>query len=156
KWNFKHDIVENSTEKTADLARLRTLLQIRPLGREFPENFAPGVKQQSMLNGCEKLTQAGKPACVGIFADLLPGMPGDELLVVWSNSGRSSIDVQVWTQDDADTWVRYRQPVVLGDRNLYELKPDVIDDLLNGDFTIQPANFNTLKVSDVELLMLPD
>jgi len=156
KWNFKHDIVENSTEKTADLARLRGLFQIRPLGKDLPENFAPGVKLQSMLNGCETLTPAGKPACVGVFTDLLPARPGDELLVVWSNSGRQSIDVQVWTQDDADTWVRYRQPVALGDGNIYGLKPDVIDDLLNGDFTIQPANLNTLKVSDVELLLVPD
>ena len=156
KWNFKRETDANSTVKTANLARLQTLLQIRPLGRDFPENFAPGVNLQSMLNGCEQLTPAGKPACVGVFADLLPATPGDELMVVWARRGGTHIGAHVWMPDDADTRVWYRQLTVLGAGFLSDLKPEVIDDLLNGDFTIQPANLNTLKVSDVELLVRPD
>ena len=156
KWSFQSDNDADSAVKTADLARLQTLLQIRPLGKDLPENFDPGSNVKSILNGCEQQTPAGKPACVGVFADLLPATPGDELMVVWAWSGGTRIGAHVWTQDDADTWVWHGHAEVLGARYRSALKPDVIDDLVNGDFTIQPANLNTLKVSDAELLVLPD
>ncbi|MBV1867392.1 MAG: DUF4153 domain-containing protein [Marinosulfonomonas sp.] len=154
-WNFKNDPGNQSTREQQDIAALKETLPIRPDGHSLPDGVDVSDKAASILQGCKQQTPAGNPACIGLFADFLPKTEGQEIFVVWARRDGKYVEGIIWVQDADGEWSNVGGPEIVGSGYFGRHESDIIDDLLTGNFTTQPAPFNTLKFSDVEIFVRP-
>ncbi len=136
----------------------RQILQVMPVR---PENEIdvldvleqlPGFELDRIMQGCRMKTRKGNPGCVLMHADLLPRLPGDEV-VLWAR-GRPFYE-RVFVP--ADGLYRPAGKRLLSGPDLldFQQQSDYIDAAISGQIGIEPVQLNGLRVKERFLIITP-
>lgn len=137
-----------------------TALVLRPEGRMLPDWLVTALRSgdiESWQDACDRHDARGRPGCVLVLGDFLPGRPGDEALLVLRGP-QNRIVQQAFVAGGG-----------LPGRNYYALSlgaPPAGTDaaahadalfsaLLDGRFEIAPAGINALRLGSDEIVILP-
>ncbi|MEL6644240.1 MAG: DUF4153 domain-containing protein [Pseudomonadota bacterium] len=144
-----------SEDRQTLVASVLAAMPVRPEGRALtPEalaEIAPGTLQD-WRDGCDRRTPGGAAGCLALLADLLPGRAGLETLVFVMRSD-SFVQVSAFGADGVP--VGRFGPTWLSGAGQMPTAPAIIDDLLQGAFTVAPTRLNALRINDAELIILP-
>lgn len=127
------------------LERVRVVPQGRAV--EGALEGATPVQLGEWLRGCGMTTPGGNVGCVVLFADFLPGVEGEEAVILWQ-TGPESVQVAPLS-GDVPLSLRY-----LRGRGA-DLTPRAIDSVLEGGAEVAPVEMRSLRLGDTELFLLP-
>ncbi|MCG6904906.1 MAG: DUF4153 domain-containing protein [Rhodobacter sp.] len=141
----------------ADAARaiLADKLVLRPEGAVLPaDTFLNSAAQQleRYAKGCTLTTPAGNPGCVLVLADLVPGRPGPEPLLVFLTSQTNASLEAVRTRPEP---AGNAPPIYLRGSKYGSIGPQTIDALIAGDFRLAPAGIMSLNVGEAQIILKP-
>jgi hypothetical protein len=130
-------------------AELRAVMPVRPpeAEAEFDRYVLPWYAGSvgTFLDGCRDLTQSGRPGCVLVVADLIPGNPGNEAILFYKSFGllRGEVIVPQPVFRRADAAELFAMP-----------PPDfaetdlLIEQLQDGHFSTGPARINAITIGE--------
>ncbi|HCA15633.1 MAG TPA: hypothetical protein DEO64_00605 [Alcaligenes faecalis] len=110
-----------------------------PLLKPFIEQY-PGWDIAYLARSCLSKTPAGHPDCLLVFADLLPSVPGDEAIILASDTMVNGV---TFAMAEDGNWKR---ATAFNPGLIEEKMATVIDGIHAHGAVIQPAPFNVLKL----------
>ncbi len=140
-------------------AEVRDRLAMHPAGATLPEGLLDGMPVDELRRwreACDRRTPAGNPGCVAVLADLLPAEAGDEVLLFTLVTD----EYVNWTAlvparaGGAAASPPLVPPQVSGDYAVLG-RPEMLDRLLAGDFTVAPLALNGLTLGGTMLFLQP-
>ncbi|WP_172293453.1 DUF4153 domain-containing protein [Pseudoruegeria sp. HB172150] len=139
------------TGPTQDSLREEILVTapVVPEGGRLPDGLldrAAPYDLQQWAEACREKTPAGNPACLFLAADLDLESPGDETLLVWKNGPY----VYVTALKDGT-----RQSPAFLRGGAVSLQPQVIDDILAGNYSVGVPSVRSLDLGKVEIFIIP-
>lgn len=150
--------MENDSTSDQDLteAQARAILAEKmpsmPADHALLAGFAeayPGWDIEYIARACRLKTPAGYPGCLVAFADLYPGLPGDEA-VVFAMDGIH--EVSTYARDAAGDWSRIESISWALESGQVGL---AIDEMRSKGLRIEPAPFNVLGIGKGYIGVLP-
>ncbi len=110
-----------------------------PLLKPFIESY-PGWDIAYLARACLSKTPAGHPDCLLVFADLLPSVPGDEVIILASDTMVNGV---TFAMAEDGSWTR---ATAFNPGLIEEKMATVIDGIHAHGAVIEPAPFNVLKL----------
>ncbi len=143
------------SDRIAQIERLRAALRVHPAGSAIPEDLfdrsAP-LQLQQWNDACARSTGEGWSGCHVLLADLLPDVPGQEVLLFTLESD-SFVRVTAFRSDGRGIG-RYG-PIWLTEDYGLTTSPGLIDQLARGEFSVEPSRLNSLRIGGAEMMLLP-
>lgn len=134
-------------------------LVVRPAGATLPPGImdrVPAPELRRWREACGRRTPAGHPGCVAVLADLLPAEAGDEIvLFTLIDAGLANLTALVPARAGAEGEGALVMPVELAGDFAEVGRPQTLDRIIDGDFTIAPLSLNALGIGDSTLFLLP-
>jgi hypothetical protein len=140
-------------------AEIRDRMAVYPAGATVPEGLLdvmPVDELRRWREACERRTPAGNPGCVAVLADLLPAEAGDEVLLFTLITD----DYVNWTAvvparaTGGDSTPPLVPLQVVGDYSALA-RPEALDRLLSGEFSVAPMSLNGLTVGGTTVFLQP-
>jgi hypothetical protein len=130
-------------------AALKDLMPVQPpeARAEFDRFVLPWYAGSvtGFLEGCNDRTQSGRPGCVLVVADLLPGNPGNEGILFYKSFGllRGEVIVPepIFRRADASEVFSIPPPD-------FAETDRILDELQAGSFTAGPARINAITIGN--------
>lgn len=143
----------DQADKAPDTAALRAAIVDRAAVLPRAGVLTPallGAVSPSQLarwaEGCADRTPQDNPGCAALAVDLLPAVPGDEVLFFWRDG--LSVNVSLLAPDRV-SGLR----MLKGDMS--DMGPEVLDRVIAGDFALVPAQMQVLDLGTVQFLPVP-
>jgi hypothetical protein len=143
-------------------AEIRERVAVHPAGANVPEgllDIMPVDELRRWREACDRRTPAGNPGCIAVLADLLPAEAGDEVLlftlvtddyVNWT----AVVPARVDGATGGDGYAPLAPLQVSGDYSALS-RPEALDRLLSGDFTLAPMSLNALTLGGTTVFLQP-
>lgn len=144
-----------AAEETADLANV---LVVKPDGTGLPDRALVALRsyERSRVAGaCARRTPEGNAGCIALVVQLIPGSASEEVLLALLTEN-DDVDLISLVENENGTgfatndWVRDDAGLVLDN-----LAPTALDKLHQGEFSIEPANLNVLRLEDISIFINP-
>jgi len=152
---YGFEAVENAVDLPAMRTDLLANLVTLPAGHVLPQTVFDELEASqvsAVLEGCNRLTPAGHPGCVVIFADFVPEVDGDEGILIYATSSTGTA-LRIIRADGKADWTD--APVFLTGHRMLSLSPGSIDALHAGDFQLGPVPITVLGLGDAQILIKP-
>ncbi|MFS4582536.1 DUF4153 domain-containing protein [Phaeobacter sp. C3_T13_0] len=159
-WEAERD----AQDITADLrTELTDLLPVRPKGATVGVDFFKGARRHQLvrwIDGCKRQTSDGGAGCVLIQGALgaatdAENTTGQHALLLFKE-GRDDERLASVGMLSTSEGIVVSGSVVLGQEKLEPGQAEaLLKTALNGDFVISPARRNTLKLGNMEVLIVP-
>lgn len=136
------------------IGEIRDRLVIRPLRAVPPEELLGGLRQwelQELAQACERITPKGNRGCVLLLTELSERHPGEEAVLVTSNARGGPVLRAYFREEDGGDFVM-RSPEFLSGGDFYRAGNEVIDALIEGEFTLRSFEVRALVLEGREVI----